>query len=72
MESVTALPDARVRMYSDLYDAARECADSRIMNGFHFRFATEEGKRQGILIARHTLSHFLRPLPLSTTPSEKG
>lgn len=72
MESVTALPDARIRMYSDLYDAARECADSRIMNGFHFRFATEEGKRQGILISRHTLSHFLRPLPLSTTPSEKG
>jgi hypothetical protein len=63
MESVTALPDGLVLAYDNLDDAARDCADSRIMNGFHFRFATEEGKRQGRVIAKHTLNNYLRQLP---------
>lgn len=62
MESVTALPEARVRSYDNLNKAAEECADSRVMNGFHFRFATNEGLRQGKKIARHTLEGFLRPV----------
>lgn len=64
MQSVTALPGALQRSYNNLDDAARECADSRIMNGFHFRFATEEGKRQGREIAAHVFQNFLRPYPM--------
>ncbi|NND32283.1 MAG: phosphatase PAP2 family protein [Saprospiraceae bacterium] len=60
MESVTALPNSRYRRYQDLDKAAQDCADSRIMNGYHFRFATEEGMQQGRKIARHTLDHFLQ------------
>ena len=62
MESVTAMPGDKTRTYHSLEQAARDCADSRIMNGFHFRFATEEGKKQGRAVARHTIGAFLRPL----------
>ncbi|WP_430908142.1 phosphatase PAP2 family protein [Maribacter sp. 2-571] len=61
MQSTTALPNSKTRYYSDLDEAANECADSRIMNGYHFGFATEEGKRQGRAIAKHTIKHFLNP-----------
>jgi len=62
MESVTALPDGRIRFISNLDTAAQECADSRIMNGFHFRFATEEGLKQGREIAKFIIAHYLQPL----------
>ena len=62
MESVTALPEAKERHYDNLDYVANDCADSRIMNGFHFRFATEEGMKQGRKIAKHTILNFLRPL----------
>ncbi len=62
MESVMALPTAKTRTYSNLDKAANDCADSRIMNGFHFRFSTEEGKLQGRAIAKHTLENFLTRL----------
>jgi len=62
MESTSALPDAKTRTYSDLDQAADECADSRIMNGYHFRFATEEGKNQGRRVARYILENYLRPV----------
>ena len=62
MESISALPEAKTRTYTNLDQAADDCASSRIMNGYHFRFATEEGKRQGRAIARHILDHYLRPL----------
>ncbi len=63
MTSVTASPPGTVRKYDNLDHAANDCADSRIMNGFHFRFATEEGKRQGRKVAQYVLEQFLRPLP---------
>lgn len=62
MQSTTALPSHPERTYNNLDQAANDCADSRIMNGYHFRFATEEGKRQGRVIARHTVANFLTPL----------
>jgi len=62
MKSVTALPSAKIRSYTNLNEAANDCADSRIMNGYHFRFATEEGKKQGRAIAKHTLENFLLPI----------
>jgi hypothetical protein len=61
MESVTALPEAKTRRYDHLDRAASDCADSRIMNGFHFRFATEAGNRQGRAVARHVIGKVLMP-----------
>jgi hypothetical protein len=62
MPTTTALPDATNRSFTNLDSAAMECADSRIMNGFHFRFATDEGLQQGRKIARYIIAHYLRPL----------
>jgi hypothetical protein len=62
MESVTALPTAKSRTYHHLDSVANDCANSRIMNGFHFRFATEEGKVQGRKVAKHVIGNYLRPL----------
>ncbi len=60
MTSTSALPDAPIRTYNNLDRAADDCADSRIMNGYHFRFATEEGKAQGRKIARYIWRNYLR------------
>ncbi|MDF9794949.1 hypothetical protein OKW21_000212 [Catalinimonas alkaloidigena] len=62
MESVSALPEGKTRTYTNLRQAADDCADSRIMNGYHFRFATEEGKRQGKAVAQHIIANYLRPV----------
>ncbi len=61
MRSVTALPDAPARSYNNLDSAAWYCAESRIVNGYHFRFATEEGTKQGRRVAEYLLAHHLRP-----------
>ena len=66
MESVTALEVAKVRQYDDLDLAAEHCALSRIMNGFHFRFATDEGLKQGRAIAQNCLDTILKPLEESS------
>lgn len=60
MESVSALPSGKTRTYDNLDRAADDCADSRILNGYHFRFATQEGKRQGREIAKFICANFLR------------
>ena len=62
MKSTMALPESQMRSYRDLDSAAQDCADSRIMNGFHFRFATEEGMQQGRKVARHVVENFLQPV----------
>ncbi|MGE5810235.1 MAG: hypothetical protein ACM339_01945, partial [Ignavibacteria bacterium] len=59
MESITALPNNKTRSYDNLDDAANECANSRIMNGYHFRFSTEEGKKQGRKVAKYIILKFL-------------
>lgn len=65
MESVTALSDSKIRAYKDLNAAAEDCANSRIMNGYHFRFATEAGKQQGRAVAKYIYTHHLRPINTS-------
>ena len=62
MESVSAFPAGSTRSYDNLNQAADDCADSRIMNGYHFRFATEEGKRQGSAIAQYIMANYLKPI----------
>ncbi len=61
MESVTALPGSKFRTYHNLDSVAHECAESRIMNGFHFRFATEAGKKQGREVSKYIIQNYLRP-----------
>lgn len=62
MESTSALSDHPSMSYTNLDSAAYDCAKSRIMNGFHFRYATEAGMEQGRAIAKYILSHYLRPI----------
>jgi hypothetical protein len=62
MESTTALPDAKTRSYNNLDSAANDCARSRIMIGFHFRFSTEIGKEQGRKVAEYVLASVMRPV----------
>ncbi len=62
MTSVTAEPPGSERSYTNLDQVADHCADSRIWNGYHFRFATEEGKKQGRQLASFVLNNFLLPL----------
>lgn len=66
MESTSALPESKIRTYHNLDSAAMDCARSRIMNGYHFRFATDEGLNQGRRVARHILKNYLRPLTRSS------
>lgn len=60
MKSITALPGSETRTFTDLNVAADECADSRVMNGYHFRFATDAGKTLGRSVARQLVANHLR------------
>jgi hypothetical protein len=62
MESVTALPEGRIRSFQNLDSAADECARSRIMNGYHFRFSTVAGKEQGRKVAQYIVSAVMGPV----------
>lgn len=62
MESTTALPGAKFRSYKNLDSAASDCAQSRIMIGFHFRFSTEAGMEQGQKVAQYILATVMRPV----------
>lgn len=62
-ESATALEDDRVRGYDDVDAAARDCAESRIMNGYHFRFSTVVGREMGQRVAHHLVTTLLRERP---------
>jgi hypothetical protein len=68
MESVTAPSGSPGRTYTNLDKAADDCADSRVMNGYHFRFGTKEGKKQGRAIAKFILANYLEPLALQSEP----
>ncbi len=50
--STTALPWSPVRSFTRLSAASRECRESRIMAGFHYRFSVDVGARMGNRIAR--------------------
>lgn len=62
MESVTAPAGSPERTYYHLDTAAQHCADSRIYNGYHFRFATEAGLEQGRAVAKFVCGGFLREI----------
>jgi hypothetical protein len=58
--STTALPSNPVRSFSRLSEAARECGESRIFAGFHYRFSVNVGARMGSRIARRIVETQLR------------
>ena len=51
-QSTTALPANPIRSFNRLSTASRECRESRIMAGFHYRFSVNIGARMGNRIAR--------------------
>jgi hypothetical protein len=51
-QSTTALPSHPVRSFTRLSAASRECRESRIMAGFHYRFSVNAGAWMGDRIAR--------------------
>jgi hypothetical protein len=58
--SSSALADNAVRSFRSFSEAARENADSRVMAGLHFRFATDAGLGLGRAIGQHVNRHALR------------
>jgi hypothetical protein len=59
MSTTTAPPGMPTRTFNSFTAAADECATSRVMLGFHFRYATDAGKNAGRSIARHIMDRFL-------------
>ena len=59
-QSTTALPSNPVRSFNRLSTASRECGESRIMAGFHYRFSVNVGARMGNKIARKIIDTQLR------------
>ena len=51
-----------VRSYTSFSQAADENAVSRILVGFHFRKAVEDGTKHGRRIGKDAVTHFLRPV----------
>jgi len=60
-ESFTAPPERPTRAFDSLREAAEEAADSRVMCGIHFRFATDAGLAAGREVAQFILQRHLRP-----------
>ena len=59
MTTTTAPPGMPTRSFTSFRHAARECADSRVRLGFHFRYATEAGLTLGWRVAKYTIRHSL-------------
>jgi hypothetical protein len=51
-----------LRSYASFSQAADENGVSRILVGFHFRKAVEEGIKHGRKIGKHAVQHFLKPV----------
>ena len=61
MDTVTAPAEMPRRSFPDLDAAARECADSRVRLGWHFRYATDAGLELGRQVAEWVVGNSLRP-----------
>jgi hypothetical protein len=61
MTTTTAPPGMPSRRFDSFAAAARECADSRVRLGWHFRYATDAGLVLGQKVAAHLLASQLRP-----------
>ena len=66
MTTTTAPPEMPTRRFDSFRDAARECADSRVRLGWHFRYATDAGLALGRQVARHSIRHHLQAEPITS------
>ena len=62
MTSSTGVPATSIRSFKSFKQAADENADSRVMAGIHYRFATVAGQKMGDQIGNWTLKNHLKPL----------
>ena len=62
MGSTTATPAGTQRCWTSFTQAELENAESRVMVGFHFRFACETGVQVGRKVGKFAIGHSLRPL----------
>ena len=60
MTTLTAPERMPERSFPDFAAAARECADSRVQLGWHFRYSTDAGLVTGERVAAHVLKTKLR------------
>lgn len=60
MSTLTAPEEMPERTFPDFRAAARECADSRVQFGWHFRYSMDAGLDVGERVAEHVLSTSLR------------
>jgi hypothetical protein len=58
--SSTAMPSNPVRSFNRLSAASRECRESRILAGFHYRFSVNVGAHMGNKIAHEIVYTQLR------------
>jgi hypothetical protein len=68
--STTALPSHPIRSFNRLSTASRECRESRIMAGFHYRFSVNVGARMGNEVAKKIVDAQLRRRAWRTTPRD--
>jgi pimeloyl-ACP methyl ester carboxylesterase len=68
MTSVTAPPQMPTRTFTRFSEAGAECAMSRVMIGYHFRYAADQGTTLGRRVARHLHARHLRPSPRAHDP----
>ena len=61
----TSADAANPRRFASFSDAARENADSRVMAGLHFRFATDAGLQLGRLVGAAAVAQILQPIASS-------
>ena len=62
MTSTTSVPPGAKRCWRSFTEAELENANSRVVVGFHFRFATTTGVEVGRKVGRYAIRHSLRPL----------
>lgn len=62
MVSTTSAPSGTERCWDSFTQAELENAESRVLAGFHFRFAIETGIKVGRKIGQFATRHALRPL----------
>jgi hypothetical protein len=62
MVSLTSTPAGTPRSWRSFTQAELENAESRVLVGFHFRFACEAGLQVGRKIGKYAIGHSLRAL----------
>jgi hypothetical protein len=61
LRTTTAPPDMPTRSFATFSQADAECSSSRVMLGFHYRYAVDAGRKLGHAVAREVMEHHLRP-----------